>query len=389
MDIRTAKPNEKNIIIDLWEYCFDDSPEFVQWFFNTRYHHDNTLVVLDKNRICSTSQLLPYNISIRGKNMKTSYIVGVSTWPEDRGKGYISKLLYRSLEEMRERKQWVSILLPFNYDFYRKYCWETCYNYNLYTGSKDNFLNYLNKIEIRGNLRPVSLPEDLNVLETFYSYYTNGLNGFVVRTVDDWDRILADARIDGGNGYIYKIGNQAMGFMLLSDDQDAINIRSIYCKNIEIYLEMLKIALYFSVKNKKVILQDKLGLSFLPHIIEFDIIKQEKPFVMGRIVDVKKALENLPSRFDDELVIKVVDPFLEWNNISLYLENTENRLSVTPTHKAPDFVIHISVLSQLLWGFYTVEQAIEYKKMQTNSRYKVKALSSIFYNTIPYIYEDY
>ena len=102
MDIRTAKPNEKNIIIDLWEYCFDDSPEFVQWFFNTRYHHDNTLVVLDKNRICSASQLLPYNISIRGKNMKTSYIVGVSTWPEDRGKGYISKLLYRSLEEMRD-----------------------------------------------------------------------------------------------------------------------------------------------------------------------------------------------------------------------------------------------------------------------------------------------
>ena len=37
-----------------------------------------------------------------------------------------------------------------------------------------------------------------------------------------------------------------MGFMLLSDDPDAINIRSIYCKNIEIYLEMLKLPFIFS-----------------------------------------------------------------------------------------------------------------------------------------------
>ena len=132
-----------------------------------------------------------------------------------------------------------------------------------------------------------------------------------------------------------------------------------------------------------------MGLSPLPQIIELDVIKQEKPFVMGRIVDVEEALKNLPIRYDDELVIQVIDPLLEWNNISINLKGNENRLLVSPTNKSPDFVIHISVLSQLLWGYYTVEQAIRYKKIQIYNNEKIKALENIFYDAIPYIYEDY
>ncbi|NLN41792.1 MAG: GNAT family N-acetyltransferase [Clostridiales bacterium] len=388
-NIRTAKPNEKETIIKLWEYCFDDSSDFVQWFFNTRYQHENTLVVCDKDRICSALQLLPYNISIRSKKMETSYIVGVSTWPEDRGKGYVSELLYKSLAEMRKRKQWVSILLPFNYNFYKKYGWETCYSYYSYSGQKNNFLHYLDRIGIQGKIRPIRLPEDLEDLNKYYSYYTKGLNGYVIRNKQDWDRILSDVRIDGGNGFIYTKDNKTAGYMILVNDKEGLSIRKICCKDIDTYMEMLKIALNFSTENNMVFLQHKLGLSPLPHIIELDVIKQEKPFVMGRIVDVEKALENLPISYNDELVIQVIDPLLEWNNIRLNLKGRENRLLVSPTQKSPDIVIHISVLSQLLWGYYTVEQAFMYKKIQIYNKDKVKALENIFYDTIPYIYEDY
>ena len=387
--MRIAKPNEKKTIIELWEYCFDDSPDFVQWFFNTRYQHENTLVACEKDRICSALQLLPYNIALRGKNMKTSYIVGVSTWPEDRGKGYVSELLYKSLEEMREREQWVSILLPFNYNFYRKYGWETCYSYYLYTGHKNNFLNYLDGIEIQGKIRSIRLPEDLEDLNKCYSYYTKGLNGYVIRNGQDWNRILSDIRIDNGDGYIYKRGDQTLGYMLLAIDQDGLTIREICCKDIDIYKELLKIAFSFSTENNKVFLHHKLGISPLPHIIELDVIKQEKPFVMGRIVDVEKVLENLPIRYHDELVIQVTDPLLEWNNISLNLVGVDNKLLVSPTHELPDFEIDISVLSQLLWGYYTVKQAVRYKKIQIYNKAKLKALENIFGDTIPYIYEDY
>src|SRR5690554_443969 len=199
MEIREAKPYDKALIQDLWQYCFDDSMEFVDWFFNTRYEDDNTLVLIDNNRICSALQLLPYYISLRGKKMQTSYIVGVSTWPQDRGKGYISKLLYKSLEIMRERKQWVSILLPFNYNFYRKYGWETCYSYHQYSGHKNSFTEFLDGIEIQGKVRPISLASDFQELEKCYNLYTQKLNGYIIRGKKDWDRILADVRIDGGD----------------------------------------------------------------------------------------------------------------------------------------------------------------------------------------------
>ena len=36
MELRLAKPQETIEIRNLWNYCFDDSPDFVEWFFNVR-----------------------------------------------------------------------------------------------------------------------------------------------------------------------------------------------------------------------------------------------------------------------------------------------------------------------------------------------------------------
>lgn len=389
MEIRQAKSSEKKAIIDLWEYCFDDTQEFVEWFFRDRYQDDNTLVLYNKDRVCSALQLLPYNIAIRGREMSTSFMVGVSTWPEDRGQGYISKLLQKSLEVMRNRRQWVSILLPFNYNFYRKYGWETCYSYNLYSGHRRDFTEYLKGIEIQGRIRPIYLPQDLDQLNKCYSFYTKDLDGYVVRGEQDWHRILTDIRLDGGNGYIYEKENQIVGYIFLEDNQGELSIRTICSKDMETYREMLRFALNYASKRDQVLLKDKSGLSSLPNITERNIVKQEKPFVMGRIVDVQKALDKLPLAWDGEIVIQVIDPLLEWNNLKLALKGGKNGLSALPTHRKADFDISISVLSQLLWGYYTPQELVGYKMIEIYNQRKIKSLENLFPSKTTYIYEDY
>ncbi len=390
MDVRLAMPHEQADLKDLWNYCFDDSRDFVEWFFKFRYKASNTLVLYDNDRICSALQLLPYNITLRGRKMSTSYLVGVSTWPEDRGKGYVSKLILKSLKVMREREQWVSILLPFNYNFYRRYGWETCYLYNQYQGQTAALSEYLANNRFVGNIMPILLDRDLEDLTICYSDYTRALNGYVLRNEEDWNRILTDLRIDGGEGYIYRRGNEVLGYIFLVSSKGELAIRSICSRDMMGYMDMLKFALAYSGGNKQFNWFHRLGDSPVPWITEFGIEKLEKPYVMGRIVYVTKAFEGISlGGGDANLVIQVLDPLLEWNNQRFNFVIKGNELSLLPTRKLPDFTIPISTLSQLLWGFYNPRQAIGYGLLDINNFSKIELLDLIFPETQPYIYEDY
>src|SRR5690554_6599849 len=130
--IRLAREEDTPQIRDLWTYCFDDTPEFIDFFFNSCYLPSNTLIAEEDNRIQSSLQLLPYRMRLRGREVPVYYIVGVGTWPEDRGQGLVKNLLLYADSLMKERGYDISILLPFQYDFYRKYGWEVCYDLLIY-----------------------------------------------------------------------------------------------------------------------------------------------------------------------------------------------------------------------------------------------------------------
>ena len=83
---------------------------------------------------------------------------------------------------------------------------------------------------------------------------------------------------------------------------------------------------------------------------ESGIDKEEKPYVMGRIVDVQKAFDNITLAREIDLVIEVLDPLLEWNNNRFSFAYKNDGLSVLTTSNPPDFEIPISTLTQLLWG---------------------------------------
>ena len=67
MNIRFAKESDKNNIIDIWNYCFDDGPKFTDYYFNDKYKHENTIVVEDDEEIVSSLQLNQYNLKLNDK----------------------------------------------------------------------------------------------------------------------------------------------------------------------------------------------------------------------------------------------------------------------------------------------------------------------------------
>jgi len=392
VELRIAFPGDAKEVRKLWEYCFDDPIEFNDWFFNNRYKSENTLVVTHDNHIASALQMLPYTIQLRGVQMKTSYLVGVSTWPEDRGKGYITRLLHYALEEMRKRGQWVSILLPFKYEFYRKYGWETCYSHVLFDGSVESFDSYTGMVEISGQFRPVNADKDIPLLAQSYSQFTKQLNGFVERDSLDWARLLKDINLDSGYAYLYMQGENVLGYMIYYIKNRQLSIREMSFSDEKSKLEMLRFAVNHSDMIDHIQWKSPAIYIYNPLLQKYGIKWSENPFVMGRIVDAAKALETILQKYKDvklDFTIQIIDPFLDWNNKTYRIKSTTQSVSISPTTQTPDFTISITVLAQLLWGYISLYQAIHHQLIVVSNPTKLKQISTIFYETIPYIYEDY
>jgi len=78
----------------------------------------------DGSTLAAEYLLLSLKMRLRDSVVAMGGIGNVCTSPLYRGKGAVKFLMERSLETMREKKQAVSLLYPFNAGFYRKLGWE-------------------------------------------------------------------------------------------------------------------------------------------------------------------------------------------------------------------------------------------------------------------------
>lgn len=84
-EIRYALYEDLKEIRDLWEYSFSDEESFVDYYFEKRYNPGCNLIVKDRALLASL-QRNPYKINISNDSQDTAYVVGISVYPEHRGK---------------------------------------------------------------------------------------------------------------------------------------------------------------------------------------------------------------------------------------------------------------------------------------------------------------
>ncbi|MFO7294729.1 MAG: GNAT family N-acetyltransferase [Clostridia bacterium] len=385
MEIRFAGPDDMAQIKRLWEYCFDDPPEFVNWFFSRRYKDQNTLAVYEGGSIRCALQLLPYKIMLRDQPLKTSYLVGLSTWPQYRGRGNARALIRHALEIMRMRQEWVSILLPFRYDFYRKHGWEICYHHLMYRGGRE-------MLGPAGKILEDIIPADkgqIHLMNMCYQKFMKAYNGYVMRNEDDWDRWLDDLYIAGGTGYIAVKDSQAIGYVLFEISNRQCKVRELIYTSPEAQKALMRlIANHYSQIDSIVWNAPPDDISYMD-MPDPRGMMYKQPYVMGRIVDVGQALRILKPLREVELNIQVIDPLLEWNNGVFSLRNAGGAMEVSSSDASPQAVIPVTTLAQLLWGYITPAQAKKQGKLDVNDQRAMDHLETIFTPAVNYIIEDY
>ena len=114
-NIRYALHQDLKAIRDLWQYSFADEESFISYYFDKRYDSAYNLIAYEDVLLASL-QRNPYKININNDLQDTAYIVGISVYPEHRGKKLTTHLMHKALKEAYEKEEKISLYHQ-NYQF--------------------------------------------------------------------------------------------------------------------------------------------------------------------------------------------------------------------------------------------------------------------------------
>lgn len=198
MKITTVKMKHKQQVKDLWNYCFYDADPYLSWYYDNVFRPENTVAAIEDDRVLSAMQLLDFDVAIRGKVYPCTYIAGVSTLPEFRGKGLATKVMDYAETVAKERGKKFALLTPSIDNFYEKFGYTSCYERLEFSYMPGDY-----KPEKSGCTSKKAGSADVYDMEKIYTSFCGFFDGYVKRTAKDFADIIDQYSLESGGVYIF------------------------------------------------------------------------------------------------------------------------------------------------------------------------------------------
>ncbi len=111
----------------LWKNCFNDKERYMDYYFSEKCKNNDILMDIEDNHVVSMVHLNPYQLKWQEKEIKSYYIVGVSTEEKFRKQGRMRKLLEQAFAKMRQEQIPFTYLMPSNKKIYEPFGFQTIY----------------------------------------------------------------------------------------------------------------------------------------------------------------------------------------------------------------------------------------------------------------------
>ncbi|MEG9296525.1 GNAT family N-acetyltransferase [Mangrovibacillus sp. Mu-81] len=378
--IRKLRQSHYEASLQLSEYAFQyEVPEEKRKNRLEQLNKQEVYGIFNDEILTAKLHLLPLEIWLGEESFSMGGIAGVATYPEYRRKGYIRSLISHSLEHMKNQGMSLSMLHPFNIDFYRKFGWEIfAYIDKLYLKKKD-----LQPMKVvKGEIKRFNKATYPNALHDIYDQYSRNHNGMLVRTEDWWkERSITDLWIaiyyDEGmvpQGYIsYEVKNEKMKV------EEFIPLTSAARQGLWNY-----ICQHDSMINEaELVLNPQEPLPYL--LKDPRVIIEKHPYFMSRIVVVERFLNSYLSKvgFDECLQLSIKDHHAVWNNRTYKMDNHEVKEG-NPSESS--VVMNINTFTALIFGVHT-PQALHAMGQIEGKREDVSKLTKLTQPYSPFFYD--
>lgn len=213
MKIRYLPNEEKLKIRYLYEKIFDDSEVFVDYFFSGPVYSHDVLVLEVDDEIVSMLQLVPKDVVYRGERCIVHYIYAVATDDNYRKCGYMERLLEKTFEDLKQKGEPFTYLVPVNPDVYKKFGFRMSYlkpKYGLNLEPGQIKVYHPNRMDSAIAAKLCS-----QILPAKYDTY-------LVHNEAYFDKIFKELEIEKGYLVYHTEGERLKGYSLVASDDTVI-----------------------------------------------------------------------------------------------------------------------------------------------------------------------
>lgn len=227
----------KEELKQLWKDTFGDTDTYLDLFFNHVYKEENVVVQYKGGKLIAALHLIPYQMTLNGKIIPVSYICGVATIPEERGKGIMTSLMQEAHMRLRERGDELAVLIPVSnalFNYYEKMGYRNFFYYHK-TLYKGNFTDTDSGLKL---VSGKDIPEQH--LFDFFDQQTRRRKVTILHNYTDFTHILQEVYLSGGSVKIltdHVAGIKAMAF-LYPEGENEILIKELIYEN-ETYKQII------------------------------------------------------------------------------------------------------------------------------------------------------
>lgn len=291
--LRQATDLDRQALMDLWQTCFHDDPQFLQLFFSRKFSPDRSYLIVRGDKLCSVLHHLPYMLSLWGGEEPLSYWAGLSTQPEDRGHGCMATLMTHAFSLLSRRGFPLVALIPAEaslYDYYARFGFETAffgrhYQYKVSDGTQSSEADL------------VAAGDDMSGLSRDWTGLTATLPCRVLHDADDFAVICADARLAGGEVWkMYRTDDGTLAALAVAVPRDsALHLLDVCALDATSLAQMLTaLVARYGVREVSFTLPDGADLATaLPGLLPGLVCESDEkcPAGMMRIVDAARLLD--------------------------------------------------------------------------------------------------
>lgn len=325
---KTAKAVENQRARKLYEEIFtEDSPAFVDYYFRIKAAENEIFVIeSEKQEILATLHLNPYETMFCGEKVKTNYIVAVATRADCRHQGMMRSLLQASLQEMYQKEEAFTWLMPAAEAIYHPFGFRFIYEKNKMTVTADVWQKAeADKIWQRHPEQKTgeaifceeAKKTDLAELACFAESQLSKLaEVYTVHDIAYFEQRMQEVGCEGGSLVLIRNENRICGYFLaLREQREAWEIVVEDTVKKEAFSAVCR---WFGENGKNLI------FTAFPQSWECYGKSVHVPAIMGRIVHLERFVCCLKTQKEQELKIRLSDSLIPENN-GYFLVKTGNQ----------------------------------------------------------------